>query len=87
MKRNLGIIAAIVTLSGAMHTVEAAGPGNINALWVYKVSSLPNAVTDAPTRTTLMHNSATSGVNMLYVAVYSSTKEQRRTGICMTTTM
>lgn len=74
MKRNLGIIAAIMTLSGAIHTVEAAGPGNINALWVYKVSSLPNAVTDAPTRTTLMHNSAASGVNMLYVAVYSSTK-------------
>lgn len=74
MKSKLGIIAAIMTLSGAFQTAKAAPTGNINALWVYKVSSLPNAVTDVPTRNTLMHNSAASGVNMLYVAIYSSTK-------------
>jgi len=74
MRNKFGIVAAIITLSSVIQAVEAAPGGNINALWVYKVPSLPNAVTDAPTRNTLMKNSASSGVNMLYVAVYSSTK-------------
>lgn len=75
--RGLGLVtrtvAAMAILAAVVPVVQASSPGSTNALWVYKVSSLPNAVTDAPTRNTLMQNSSTSGVNMLYVAVYSST--------------
>ncbi len=73
MKTNLKSVAAMTILSAVAPALQAASLGSVNALWVYKVSSLPNAVTDGPTRNTLMQNSSASGVNMLYVAVYSST--------------
>jgi hypothetical protein len=41
-------------------------------LWVFPGSSLPNPVTDAAARQALVANSAASGVNLLYVSVYSS---------------
>jgi uncharacterized protein (TIGR03437 family) len=63
---------AVAVLCGAARIAQPA-PSNINALWVYSVTNLPNPVTDAPTRTTLIENSAASGVNLLYVSVYSST--------------
>jgi len=47
----------------------------VNALWVYSVTSLPDPVTDAPTRSALLQNGSASGVNMLYVSVYSSTPD------------
>jgi hypothetical protein len=53
--------------------LQAAALGTTNALWVYKAGSLPNAVTDPATRNTLVQNGSASGVNMLYVSVYSST--------------
>ncbi len=73
MKLNLKSLAAIAIFSAVVPALQSAGLGSINALWVYSVSSLPNAVTDAPTRNALMQNSSASGVNMLYAAVYSST--------------
>jgi hypothetical protein len=48
-------------------------PAKVNAVWVYSVSSLPNPVTDASTRAALVQDSSTSGANMLYVSIYSST--------------
>ena len=63
---------AVAILSGAVPFAQSA-PSNTNALWVYSVTNLPNPVTDGPTRTTLLQNSAASGVNLLYVSVYSST--------------
>lgn len=52
---------------------SAAVPAKVNAVWVYSVSSLPNPVTDAPTRAALVQDSSASGANILYVSVYSST--------------
>jgi hypothetical protein len=52
---------------------SAAVPAKVNAVWVYSVSSLPNPVTDAPTRAALVQDSSASGANMLYVSVYRST--------------
>lgn len=63
---------AIAVLLGTARIAQPA-PSNINALWVYSVTNLPNAVTDAPTAATLIQNASASGVNMLYVSVYSST--------------
>jgi uncharacterized protein (TIGR03437 family) len=63
---------AVAVLCGAVRIAQSA-PSNTNALWVYSVTNLPNPVTDGPTRTALLQNSAASGVNLLYVSVYSST--------------
>ncbi len=57
----------------AMAPSTATVPAKVNAVWVYSVSSLPNPVTDAPTRAVLVQDSSTSCANMLYVSVYSST--------------
>lgn len=46
---------------------------NTHAVWVYEQSTLPNPVTDPIARQTLIDNSAASGVNMIYLSVYSST--------------
>jgi uncharacterized protein (TIGR03437 family) len=62
-----------VTLLCVAARIAQPAPSNINALWVYSVTNLPNPVTDAPTAATLIENAAASGVNMLYVSVYSST--------------
>jgi hypothetical protein len=63
--------AAVAT---SVRSAEAATfPAKVNALWVYSVTSLPNPVTDMPTRDRLIQNSSLSGVNMLYVSAYSST--------------
>jgi hypothetical protein len=51
---------------------SAAVPAKVNAVWVYSVSSLPNPVTDAPTRAALVQDSSASGANILYVSIYSS---------------
>lgn len=64
---------ATTLLYAAAPIARSAPAASVNALWVYSVSSLPNPVTDAPTRTALIQNSAASGVNELYVSVYSST--------------
>jgi uncharacterized protein (TIGR03437 family) len=67
----------VLTLAAFVSSITlvepAAGQANLNALWVYSVSSLPNPVTDLTTRDTLVQNSSGSGVNMLYVSVYHST--------------
>jgi uncharacterized protein (TIGR03437 family) len=68
--RALALAAWAISLGPAK---PATVPAKLNALWVYSVSSLPNPVTDMPTRDTLIQNSSASGVNMLYVSVYSST--------------
>ena len=47
---------------------------NTHTVWVYSVSGLPSAITDPPTMTALIESSSSSGVNMLYASVYSSTK-------------
>src|SRR5580693_780626 len=57
----------------AVAVLAQAAPSSINALWVYSVTNLPNPVTDAPTAAALIQNAAASGVNMLYVSVYSPT--------------
>jgi uncharacterized protein (TIGR03437 family) len=62
-------VTAIALLCG---TAQSAQP-SVNALWVYSVTSLPDPVTDAPTRSALIQNGSASGVNLLYVSVYSST--------------
>jgi hypothetical protein len=64
-------LAAVAISIGS--AAAATAPAKLNALWVYSVSSLPNPVTDAPTRDILIQNRSLSGVNMLYVSVYSST--------------
>src|ERR1700722_13207061 len=61
-----------ILLASAMNC-RSAGASGVNALWVYSVASLPNPVTDSPTRNALIQNSSASGVNAIYVAVYSST--------------
>src|SRR5580700_11054519 len=67
---------ALVTLStGVMIAQAATSSPIINALWVNSVASLPSPVTDAPTQAALIQNSVASGVNMLYVSVYSSTPD------------
>jgi uncharacterized protein (TIGR03437 family) len=65
-------VTAIALLSGV---AQSAQQPSVNALWVYSVTSLPDPVTDAPTRSALIQNGAASGVNMLYVSVYSSTPD------------
>jgi uncharacterized protein (TIGR03437 family) len=71
-KARVALTVAAITIS--IGCAEAAtAPAKMNALWVYSVSSLPNPVTDTPTRESLIQNSSSSGVNMLYVSVYSST--------------
>jgi uncharacterized protein (TIGR03437 family) len=59
------------------HAEPATGPvtasAKLNALWVYSITSLPNPVTDAATRDALIQDGFSSGVNMLYLSVYSST--------------
>ncbi len=67
------VLLMMAMLSAAVQSAQAASLGSINALWVYKAGSLPNAVTDQATRNTLIQNGSASGVNMLYVAVYGST--------------
>jgi uncharacterized protein (TIGR03437 family) len=63
-----------VALLYAAAPIARSGPAAfVNALWVYSVSSLPNPVTDGPTRMALIQDSVASGVNVLYVSVYSST--------------
>ena len=65
---------ALAVIAVANNSAEAGPvPPLLNALWVYSVSSLPNPVTDPPTRAALVQNSSASAVNMLYVSVYSST--------------
>jgi hypothetical protein len=54
-------------------TGSATASAKLNALWVYSVTSLPNPVTDTTTRDALIQDSSSSGVNMLYLSVYSST--------------
>jgi uncharacterized protein (TIGR03437 family) len=66
-------VFALAVLCGAAPLAQPAPAPITNALWVYSVTSLPSPVTDPPTRTTLIQNSSASGVNMLYVSVYSST--------------
>src|SRR5271163_1780619 len=68
-RRRTFTLAAAIALTG---TAWAATPLT-NALWVYSVSSLPNAVTNSAAQDALIQNSAASGVNMIYVSVYSST--------------
>jgi uncharacterized protein (TIGR03437 family) len=70
----LSLAAVVVSIGSSLGLGEAAGASaKLNALWVYSVSSLPNPVTDTPTRDTLIQNSSSIGVNLLYVSVYSST--------------
>jgi uncharacterized protein (TIGR03437 family) len=64
-------LAAVATSVGSLEAATASA--KLNALWVYSVSSLPNPVTDTPTRDTLIQTSSSSGIDMLYVSVYSST--------------
>jgi hypothetical protein len=72
MNRNRFLTLALFVFS--ITSVQSATvSANMNALWVYSVSSLPNAVADPPTRAALIQNSSASGVNMLYVSVYRST--------------
>ena len=65
------VLAAFALFTGPAK--PATVPAKLNAVWVNSVSSLPNPVTDAPTRVALIQDSSASGINMLYVAVYSST--------------
>lgn len=67
-------VTAIALLCGG--ALSAQQP-TVNALWVYSVASLPDPITDAPTRSTLIQNGSASGVNMLYVSVYSSTPDSQ----------
>jgi len=71
-------LALLLTVSGIAAAAQPAAAPTLNALWVYSVSSLPNAVSDEPTRDTLIQNSATSGVTMLYVSVYQSTPNSEK---------
>jgi uncharacterized protein (TIGR03437 family) len=74
------IFAAALTCTSARSFAQkapAAQQPAVNALWVYSVPSLPDPVTDSPTRSTLMQNGSASGVNMLYVSVYSSTPDSQ----------
>ncbi len=68
-------VAITAILSVAAKVGHTTSPPGINALWVYSVTSLPNPVTDSATAATLLQNSAASGVNMLYLSVYSSTPD------------
>jgi uncharacterized protein (TIGR03437 family) len=52
---------------------QATALTNVNALWVDSASLASNPVTDPDAQQTLIQNSAASGVNMLYLSVYSST--------------
>jgi GH18 family chitinase len=64
------------TLLNALAAALGYGSGTfpgLNALWVYSVSSLPNPVTDETTRDSLIQDSSSSCVSMLYVSVYSAT--------------
>ncbi len=63
-------LLALAVSAGA----QSGGGPALNGLWVYSVSSLPNAVSDEPTRDTLIQNSSASGVKWLYVSVYQSTR-------------
>ncbi len=65
---KLALLAATLGISAAGQPARPA----LNALWVYSVSSLPNAISDEPTRNTLIQNSVASGVSTLYVSVYQS---------------
>jgi uncharacterized protein (TIGR03437 family) len=72
MKKS--VLMTLVALTASAKTASPGiGPAQTSALWVYSISSLPNAVTDAPTRDTLIQDASASGVNMLYPSVYSST--------------
>ena len=80
--RNL-IFAAVLALaagpvSTAVTPAQAATPRAISALWVYSAASLPSPVTDGPTQTALIQDSSASGVNMLYLSVYSSSTSAGR---------
>ncbi len=83
MKRNtirnliFACLLACTTAVSSAKADSAVQQPTVNALWVYSVSGLPDPVTDAPTRTTLMQNGSASGVNMLYVSVYSSTPDSQ----------
>jgi uncharacterized protein (TIGR03437 family) len=69
-------VLALAALSTALMAAQATTPSTIiNALWVNSVASLPSPVTDAPTQAALIQNSSASGVNMLYLSVYSSTPD------------
>jgi uncharacterized protein (TIGR03437 family) len=68
------VVLMLAVVATSVKSAEPATlPAKLNALWVYSVSSLPNPVTDTPTRDTLIQTSTSSGANMLYVSVYSST--------------
>jgi len=74
------IFAAVLTCTSAHSFAEnapAAQQPAVNALWVYSVTSLPDPVTNSPAGIALMQNSSASGVNMLYVSVYSSTSNSQ----------
>ena len=73
MKATLAATAITLLCAAA----PAAQQPGVNALWVYSVTSLPDPVTDGPTRSALIQNGSASGVNMLYVSVYSSTPDSQ----------
>ena len=68
------LVTAAALLCGA---AQSAQQPNVNALWVYSVTSLPDPVRDGPTRSALIQNGSSSGVNMLYASVYSSTPDSQ----------
>ena len=73
--RTVCVRAGLTLLALAVSAGAQSGGGPVlNGLWVYSVSSLPNAVSDEPTRDTLIQNSSASGVKWLYVSVYQSTR-------------
>src|SRR5271156_417055 len=74
---NLKPMFALAAFCISVQAQPATGP-TPNALWVYSVSSLPNAVSDQTTRDTLIQNSSASGVKMLYVSVYQSTPNSNK---------
>jgi len=57
----------------AVAILPAKTPAALNAVWVDSASLAPNPVTDPAAQLTLIQNTAASGVNMLYLSVYSST--------------
>lgn len=68
----------LAVLFGTARTAFAAPSPSTNALWVYSVSGLPSPVTDGPTRDALIQNGSASGVNVLYISVYSSTPDSAK---------
>jgi uncharacterized protein (TIGR03437 family) len=74
MRSFPSLVLTLAAVATSVPSAEAGTlPAKVNALWVYSVASLPNPVTDEQTRDSLIQNSSLSGVNVLYVSVYSST--------------